>query len=963
VNDHAEAPTRQARLHGRQLERDLIGAVLSEANTTQAGLLLVGEAGIGKSALALFAADAARERGFRVLRAAGGAVERTLPYMALADLLRHDADELRALPAPQVRALDGVLLRTDRSEPLEPRAVALSALGALEHLAVGGSLAIVLDDLHWIDRASGAALGFALRRLAAPRVALIGTQRPNARPPLDLRAAWPDARFREHIVDGLEPEALGELAVEWLGDRATVPILQRIIALSAGNPLIAIELARLHVDDLERLGALEADRLPYQVIRLIGDRLARLSPREARAVAHLALMPRPTQELLAALAIGTAELRAAQDAGVLRPQDGGWEFEHPLVRSAATSLLTRAERRAIHTRLASLATDPVERAGHIASAAPPPGEDPAATVEAGAREAARRGAPLEGARLADQAVVLTPAAHAAARFDRLLLAGNLRRDAADYPGAHAILQTALAAAPLGRRGEGLLALARVEANIDAPVAIERYRSALRAAVDPRRRATTHLELADLLRLSSQLPIARRHARQGVEAAARARDPALLAEALSMSGVLDFNAIGRIDEALIARVLDLAGAGPSADARATWAVTMLNVAHILVWAGRFERARSTLAKLAGAPSWSGGVRDRLWYLALADLWTGRWEDAATCLTEHWRITEWVGEYGNIDLPHLRTKAGVGALLAVVGAHLGDPRTLDRAQAALRTAEREGTSRYRTLAASAVGLWWLGQGDPAAAASALVGAVEVELRLEPAVPISTILFPDAIEALALSGKIVQARTLADEVRRRTRRWTAAPYRVALRRALAVLALAEGEPHRALSVLEARTDASDQPDMPFLRARTDLVRGRILRRLRQRSRARVALRRARDGFESLGSGPWVTLAARELDRIGDRPGEGGDLTATEARVADLAAEGRTNREIAEELYLTVKTVEWNLTRVYQKLGVRSRTELAAQAARSDSRRQFGAGPDEGARSQASSGVFPGALRGRHR
>jgi DNA-binding CsgD family transcriptional regulator len=929
-------------LYGRRAERDLIAATLLDGASGHAALLLMGDAGIGKSALATLAADEARGMGFHLLRVAGGEFERTLPYVALADLLRRDADELgAALPPPQARVLDTILLRQQPSMQLEPRAVALSTLGALEHLGASRPLAIVLDDLHWIDPASARAVSFALRRLAAPSVALVGTQRHNARPPLDLRSTWPD-RVREHLVGELEPEAVRELVAQRLGGEILLPLLSRIVALSGGSPLIAVELARLDPDDLERLAALEADRLPHQVSRLIGDRLARLSVREARAVAHLALVSRPTEDLLSALDIGPAELRAGREAGILRHHDGVWEFEHPLVRSAATSLLTHAERRAAHAQLAGLATDPVERAGHIASAALPQGEEAAATVEAGAREAARRGAPLEGARLADQAVALTPATTAGGRFERLLLAGNLRRDAGDYSGAYAILGTALSMAPPQRRGDSLLALARVEATTDPQAGIGRYRSALRGSSDPRLRTVIHLELADLLRLSTQLAVARRQARHGVRSAARLDDAALLAEALSMSGVLDFNANGRLDAGLIARILDLAGAGTRGDDRETWHGTILNIAHILVWAGHFDRARTTLATLTDVPSWSPAVRGTLWYLALADLWTGHWEGAAGRLTELFRITEWAGEYDKADLPHLRADAGVRALLAYVHAHRGDPDTLERARSAIRVAEREGASRYATVAACAIGLWWLGQGDPAKAARAYVAAVEIEWHLEPAVPTSSFLVPDAIEALALAGQVARARTLVDDVRRRTRRWNARTYRIPLRRALAVLALAEGEPERALSVLDARPDAPSDADLPFLRARSDLVRGRILRRLRQRSRARTALQQAREAFNSLGSGPWAALAERELERIGDRPGKSTDLTPTEARVAELAAGGRTNREIAGALFLSVKTVEWNLTHVYQKLDVRSRAELAAMGATAILRRKSALDPD---------------------
>jgi DNA-binding CsgD family transcriptional regulator len=908
-------------LVGRRRERDAVAAALDDARRGLAAILITGDPGIGKTELLRQAAEQAREAGFRVLSAAGGEVERELPYAALVDLLGGLGDDATsALPEFQRQVLDVVLLRGDAAGPLEPRAVALAVLGALEEVAGHEPTALVFDDLHWTDAASGHALSFALRRLQASPLAIIGTKRPRVRSPLDLRAILSSERLRDVLMGPLDPDTLAEVLAGRLGHRPSVPVLHRILELSAGNPLVGLELGRAAQDDPGLLSTLDAQRLPERLRRLIGSRLARLSPHQRRAMAEVAAMSRPTDALITEMGIPREVIRAARDAGVVRETDDHWDFTHPLVRSAAASLLTPSERRALNARLAGVVTDEVARAGHVAHSADGPEEAAAALVEAGARRAAYRGAPMEAALLAERAVELTEPAAKNPWFERMLLAARLRHQAGDNPNAQRLLSAAIAGAPPDRRARAILELARVEMFTSGMAAITRLRAALRDSVNDGTRAEIHLELADGLRLSERLPVARRHARLAVGCAERVDDGRLLAQALSIAGLLAFNATGRVDDDLIDRVLRLEKPMPAHPWLETRAAA-LNMGHILVWAGRFGRARDVLEAIdpsspAANPDANQGA---LWYLAVADFWTGRWSEAETRISTLVRVSETRGEANDSIL----------ILGALVAAHRGDPAAPALAEGARRAAALARSDRFMAFADYVLGFWSLSQGDAAAAVSHLERSLEVERRIGVVVPGATFTVPESIEALAMAGRVSEAKQLAAAFALRQRRWQATMFRAGVARALAILAMAEGDLHRAAHILKPWLEPEPLAQLPFLRARAQLVSGRLLRRRRHRAQAREAIVRARETFEALGARLWAAQADAELRRIGDRPGSGRELTPTEARIAELAVGGRTNREIAENLFLSVKTVEWNLTRVYGKLQVRSRAQLAARFA----------------------------------
>jgi DNA-binding CsgD family transcriptional regulator len=914
------------RLIGRDRERATIEQALHDSLTSSpqafTTMLLVGEAGIGKSTLLGAAgADAARN-GFRVLEAACGEVERDLPYSALVDLLGPAADEVGpALPSVQRDALDYVLLRGSAGDPVEPRVVAMTLLGALTQLAQRSPLALLIDDLHWIDASSGRALAFALRRLDRARVVLIGSVRHRLPAALDLARAG--GRMRRIQVPPLNPDDIAELLAGQLPRARSVPAVHRILELADGNPLFAVELSRAHSETPGLLESLEAGpELPQRLMRLMDERLRRLPARTRRAVARVALVARPSDWLLGQMHISVADLQVAVDAGVLRTIGAQHAFTHPLLRSAAAASLSAREKRALHLRLAELVTDKVERAGHVARSLSGPKEAAAGAVELGAREASNRGAPIEAAVLAERAVQLTEATHPERRFGRALLAARFRRQAGDYARAETLLTDALSLAPTGHRADALLELARVEVR-SLGGSHERYRAALRAATNARTRAEIRLELAAGLRHSEQLGVARRQATVAVREAEASHDGPLLARCLGVLTLLTFNATGRLDVAAIERILRLekpALVGPSSAALPELAT--VNVAHQLVWSGRFARARQVLDHLATVPAGKSpmGQGDVRWYSGLADWWTGRWKHAEV----HFEAVVRAGEARGDEIGTV----GAKVMRGVLAVHRGEPQARSYAQETRSLAEAAGSLRFVAMADYALGFLSLAEGDPHGAADRFETCLEVQRRLDLVVPSALLVVPEAIEAQVGAGRLAAADDLIEEYARRARRWQTPMFHAGMARGRAIHAMARGELATAARVLEPWLRSDALKDLPFVRARTLLVAGSLSRRQRHRRQARQPLEESREVFDQLGAGLWLARADDELTRLGDRAPLPDELTPAESQVAGMAAQGHSNREIADELFLSVKTIEWYLTHVYAKLGVRSRSQLAARS-----------------------------------
>ncbi|WP_460461198.1 AAA family ATPase [Angustibacter peucedani] len=330
-------------LVGRERERQVVDALVAGARVGQSGVLvLVGEAGIGKSALLETAAGTADDHGMRVLRATGSEAEAEVPFGGLLQLLRPALTHLDAIPGPQAEALAAALaLRPGVAD--DRFAVGAATLGLLRRLAEELAVAVVVDDAHLLDRPSAQALCFAARRLTADPLAVLPGVREG------VPSAVTEAGLPELAVRGL-PDADADALVQASGHRLGADVLARLRAVTGGNPLALLELAR----DAEVLDALPPDApvpVPAELARTFARRAEQLEP-AARTAVLVAAAAGPDLGLVAraceALGVSVGDLDAAQEADLLHVEPDGVVFRHGLVRSGVYAQAAPAARRAVH---------------------------------------------------------------------------------------------------------------------------------------------------------------------------------------------------------------------------------------------------------------------------------------------------------------------------------------------------------------------------------------------------------------------------------------------------------------------------------------------------------------------------------------------------------------------------------------------------------------------------------------
>ncbi|MGH2468060.1 MAG: AAA family ATPase, partial [Candidatus Limnocylindrales bacterium] len=339
-----------------------------------AALLLVGEAGIGKSTIWRSLTVQAAERGFRVLQATPGLAEGELAYAALGDLLRGvDQDVIRVLPEPQARALGAALLLEPWDERgVDPRSVAAGLLGVLQALARDRPVVLAIDDGQWLDSPSRQALAFTVRRIEGLSLGILLAWRgdPDGPPPLDLSHSVTSGRLARSALPGLTLGALFHLLRDPAGRPFGRSTLARIADWSGGNPLYALEIGRA----ILAAGAPPPPGEPPPVgpglAVAVGDRLRGLPRDERRTLLVAAAAPRPTVELVRAACRRLRwPVHLVSDGDVLAVTDGAITFRHPLFRAQAVGIASAADRRAVHRSLAALVSEPEGRARHLAFAA------------------------------------------------------------------------------------------------------------------------------------------------------------------------------------------------------------------------------------------------------------------------------------------------------------------------------------------------------------------------------------------------------------------------------------------------------------------------------------------------------------------------------------------------------------------------------------------------------------------
>ncbi|HYO33609.1 MAG TPA: LuxR family transcriptional regulator [Nocardioidaceae bacterium] len=917
-----DTPVRDA-LVGRDSELDAIRRLLSSGGGDRnlRALLLEGEPGLGKTSLWEQGIAWGREHGMRVLTARANEAEAGLPFTALIDLLDEvGTEELTAVPTPQLRALTVALYRADPTDrPPEAAVISLGALSALRVLASHDRLLVAVDDLQWLDRTSEEALAYAIRRLQREPITFLLARRPGHRSPVERSFA--DDSLQTVRVGPLSIGATRQILADRLDLRLPHHLLRRVFDTTLGNPLFALEVGRTLVErDVESLG--DDLPLPDDVEDLLGLRVADLDASAGEVLLALALDPDLRAAQMEDLT-GPDGLERALEAGVVVRDDERIRASHPLLAAASKRRATAEERRNLHRGLAEVVTDEQRQALHLALATLTADEGLAALIAAAAERAAARGATRLAVDLGSHALRLTPTDSSAYHARVLALAEQLQC-AGEKQRLTDLLSGAVESMPPGAVRVGaylLLADGVVQGNDD----IRRlFEEALVEAGDDqllRARVLAHLAENEAVIEVRQVARADDRATESVERCPPGHpdDEKIAVYTAAWTRALRGEPIAHLAERYDALSADRAYV-----ARNPGRV----VGQRLVWRGEVRQARALLQSFQALTEERGEPRPyalaRL-HLCELELRVGGWDQAQRLLDE------WAASTDS-ELLHWPMYERCRALLAAGRGDVTDARGWGGR--ALELAESTGV-RWDWLEANrALGVTALLAKDVDEAVRHLEVVWQHTQRegvLDPgAFPVA----PDLVEALVEAEAHDAARGVAVELndlaRIQDHPWGLA----GAQRSLALVDLVgEGYSETSAQMLEESATSYRELGLAFDEARTLLLLGRAQRRAKKWGAAREVLERAIAAFEAIGSPGWADDCRSELARVGARkPSAEGGLTATELRVAELAVEGLSNKEIARTLVVTVNTVEFHLRNTYAKLGIRSRVQLAPRLASLD-------------------------------
>ncbi|HEY1597473.1 MAG TPA: AAA family ATPase [Thermoleophilaceae bacterium] len=908
---------------GREAELADVGRFLDRAPADGArALLLEGELGIGKTTVWQASLDLARERGYRVLGCAPASEEARLSFVAIGDLLAPVLDELLPeLPGPQRRALEiALLIRDLDGPPPDDRAVATAFRSALRTLDGREPVLLAVDDVQWLDAPSAATLAFAARRLeASDGVRLLLARRVDGErlaAPLGLdRVGTPGLERIE--LGPLSLGAVDHLVRTRLGVSLRRPTLVRVHDLSGGNPFFAAELARALAthDEPPPAGPLP---VPGTLSGLVRDRIAALPKDTRAALLYVAAAGRPTLATLSA-ALGSDPREAlgpALDAHIVELRGEAVSFEHPLLGAVVHGDAQDADRRRAHAALAGAVATVEERARHLALSASEPDEGIASELELAAYSAGARGGYSAVAELAERASELTPSAERAAGRRRATLAGEASWAAGDYEKGRAILQQVLDSAEPGpERADALLRLSRNPRDIMESIRL--CTAALEEAESsPSLRGDIETFLAMLTYGAGDVNGAAELAARGAAAATEAGDVRREALALSLRAMMDGLAGRGFDLGLMRRmaaVEDETGHFPGRVGPRSF------LASALCMLDEVDEARELGGAIVDEARDQGDISyaRMLCVTSFLELRTGNLRlahEGAREACEVWR---------QAGLP-LEENEALG-VLAQVEAELG--------------LEEDARHHAELIAELGRGLQDLGEirrgfilvslelalerfAEASAAADAWIAAAERTGMLSSLLaPVG----PWGVEAFAGAGEVERAERLAAEVEAEAARMPHPRLTLYALRSRGHVLAAGGDLENGVEHLLRAREVGVALGCPLEHGRTLLLLGQAQRRAQRRADARTTLGEALALFDHLGAPLWAERARRELGRIGGRPAARNELTSAEQRVAELVAEGMSNREAAAALFVTVKTVEAALSRVYRKLGIRSRAELA--------------------------------------
>lgn len=872
-------------------------------------LVLRGEPGIGKTALLAHAAEAAE--GMRLLGTEGVEPETDIGYAALHRLVLPVLGAVDQIPRPQARALEIALGRADGPVP-ERFLVALATLSLLAEVAVDRPLLCLVDDAQWIDRASLDTLAFVGRRLDAEPIGMVFASRP------DPGAQRTMAGVLELRLTGLDERTAAELLDRHDRGRLTPAERRQVLALAGGNPLALRELP-----DAVRQGGRTLEPVPLTA--RLRDAFLHQVQRRDEATRRLLLVIAAEGSGQLAVVRAAAESMGATvdplDEGALEDlvaHDGErLTFRHPLIRAAVYHGASPGERRATHRALAAaLQAEPTELhryAWHLGQATEGPDEEVAGHLERSAQRASLRTGHAAASAALSRAAQLS--ASDESQGLRLVAAAGVSWQGGDIDRARELLDEAERIDRLPDRTRLDLAELRARLALLAGTPADGV-APLRAALPAALRADVErampsvltygeigyraslpavwIEVADWLddvTLEGDTPDAAlyRLARGGNRARV-GRDPGMRPD--------DLDAVEQLTDPLsLTRAAGL-----------TWAIGAYELGTRLRHKA-VERARATGA--AGALAWS------LEHLVFEELTQSRFGAAEAYADEGYQLALETGQT-NTACRHLSLRVWVAALQG-------------RAEEARRWAEdviADATRRHlaECLAYAHLALGHLDLVD-GAYSEAVCHYKATEPRAGAPVRSGAALHSvvEQIEALVRSDRHDRAADLAPRFTAWTDR-TASPLLQALAARCHAL-LASGDEAEGLYQRSLQHHAL--ADAPMEQARTELLYGQHLRRVRRHSDARTHLQAAMETFRRIEASGWAKRAREELRAAGgsgptdDPPAQSG-LTAQERRVALAISEGRTNREVAAQLFLSPRTVDYHLRKIFQKTGIRSRAEL---------------------------------------
>jgi DNA-binding CsgD family transcriptional regulator len=910
---------------GRDAELGAIDEFLGAAAQRPAALVLSGEPGIGKTTLWESAVAEARARGHRVLAHRSVQAEAGLAFAGLIDLAGEALGEVAdALAPPRRRALEVALLLADADvAPPDPRAIGLAFHDLVAELARRAPVIVALDDIQWLDASSANAAAVALRRLHAERVGTVATLRVDLRPAFSLEDGLNGAA-RRLSLGPLDIGALHRLLRERLGLELARPDLARIEEASAGNPFYALELAA-SVSETDPDAAGDRIGVPDSLRELLGSRLERLPAPAMDVLVDAAACARATPALLAAARADRAAtldaIHVAERERVVVRDRARLRFAHPLLASLCYEQAPPSARRDAHRRLAAVVADPEERARHLALAAGGPDAALAAELDAATAHAAARGATAAAADLARLAVERTPPSLCDDHRRRRLEAARLCRFAGDFDRARVMydeLRSELEPGPA--RARVLYAVASI-GKLGLPDRLRLCEQALAEADGDLACRAQVLGFRGICRwLLGGVPGAVADARAAVRIAERAGDPRLLSSALARAACAETFALD-VTPGLLERALD---SERTLDRPGAWHENPTFMLTVTLLHRRDDpgRARAMLEEVEAAALDRGDEDTRPWavlQLMIVEWHAGRWRRAL----EHGAAARELAE----QMGHPQFRVMVARFTAPVQAGLGlveETRATAADGIALAREIRDERMLIGTLAA--LGHLELALGDLEAADARLRDLPGRLLRTGHRNPVNGP-WADAIETLIGLGELDLARdrlATFHALAARANAWA----RTGAERCAGLLATAEGDLPAAFDAFDRALAADPAGAYPFERGRALLGLGAAQRLARRRRAARETLGAALALFDELEAPLWARKARAELRRVSGRRPAAVALTEAERRVAALAAQGRKNKEIATELYVSVATVEAHLSRVYRKLGVRSRTELASRA-----------------------------------